>query len=518
LLRATTAMTRGKVLVPGLIGTVCQLGWFSLLPALTLLVAVLIWRVVTSPALELIGLETNIVFWIERLALTGRLYTDPQSLPFVVVPYGTLFIYLASGIHRGLHLGGSVDAFYLAARLSACLSMLLTVAGIGATLVRHLRVPLVPAAITSLLSGLAIFPWAYVARADAMYLALLVWAVFTFYFFVSAPSAWRLIIPLGLLLCGFYVKQTALMFLPLLAIGGLLLLPSMAQRLVFLLIGAAMIAFAILIAPSEFWQNSTIGLANGISPGFALKIVYWPFLYTQGMILAAWIPCLLLAIQGWKRERLLLGVMGTYALAVGTVTALKFGADTNYFDEYLIFAMMLIAASLADLRVVWNGPRGTAQCFAVALIWSYVLQVFHTQVIPIHRAYFDLDRPSLVAVSQYFSDRPGELVMDLAAHGIGTFLPTRVAFAPFDIYGASAFSGHFDVTPVRNAIASGSICYAVTRLSWASGDVEQSPFLPWTSTILRDLLPLFRRDAQFGKLVVMRNPVCLGSEKSPAGN
>jgi hypothetical protein len=486
-----------------------------------MLVAVLIWHVLTSPSLDQYGVEPNTIFWIERLALTGRLYTDPQALPFVVVQYGTLFPYLALGIHRGLRLDSSVEAFYLAARLAACLSMLLTLAGIGATLVRHLRVPLVPAAITSLLSGLAMFPWPYIARPDAMYLALLVWAVFAFYHFVSAPSVWRLIIPLALLLCGFHAKQTAFVFLPILVIGGLLLLPNMAQRLAFLLIGTAMIALASLIAPSSFWQNGAIGLANGVYVSWTVKIVYWPFLYKHGMILAAWIPCLLLAVHSQRRELLPLGLLGAFTLAVGSVTALKFGSDTNYFNEYLIFAMMLIAASLPDLRVVWNGPRGVGQCFATALLWSYVLQMLHTQVNPIVQAGSGrgyLDRPTLVAVSQYFSERPDGLVMDLAVYAVGTFLPTRVAFAPFDVIGSSAASGHFDLMPVRGAIASGSICYAVTRLSWARRDLELQWWNFWTSTILPDLLPLFSEDAKFGELVVMRNPVCRNSQKNPAGN
>jgi hypothetical protein len=512
-------MARGKVLVAGLIGAVCQLGRLSLLPTLALVVTVLIWRVLTSRSLDVTGVEPNTIFWIERLALNGRLYTDPQALPFVVVQYAPLFPYLALGIHRGLHLGSSLDAFYLAARLGACLSMLLTLAGIGATLVRHVRVPLVPAAITSLLSGLAMFPWAYVARPDAMYLALLVWAVFASYYFVGAPSLRGLIIPLGLLLCAFYAKQTALLFLPFLVIGGLLLLPSMAQRLGFLLIGATMIALAILIAPSSFWQNNAIGLAQDVSPSWAFKIVYWPFLYKHGMILAAWIPCLLLAVYSWKRELLLLGLMGTYTLAVGTVAALKIGSDTHYFHEHLIFAMMLIAASLADLRLVWNRPRGVGQCFAAALLWSYVLQVFHTQVAPIiarqeSQEYYH--RPSLVAVSEYFSDRPDELVLDVAFYGIGAFLPTRVAFAPFDVIGSSAALGHFDLTPVRGAIVSGRICYAVTRRSYASGELDQWSL--WARTILQDLLPLLRHEAEFGELIVMRNPVCPGSQQSPAGN
>src|SRR3954447_3577800 len=97
-------------------------------------------RVLTSNSLNLIGVEPNSVFYTERLAMTGHLYTDPHAPPFVVVQYGPLFPYVAWGIHRTLHLGTSLASFCLAARLAACLSVLAIMIGVGAILLRFLRV------------------------------------------------------------------------------------------------------------------------------------------------------------------------------------------------------------------------------------------------------------------------------------------------------------------------------------------------------------------------------------------
>src|SRR4051794_25341522 len=145
--------------------------------------------------------------------MTGNLYTDPHAPPFIVVQYGPLFPYVAWGIHRTLHLGTSLASFYLAARLTAYLSVLAIMIGVGAIL-RSLRVGPLLVITASLLTGFVMFPWGYVARPDSLYLALLIWAVFAFHRFLVAPSASGLLPPMVLLLCAGYAKQTGFAFLP----------------------------------------------------------------------------------------------------------------------------------------------------------------------------------------------------------------------------------------------------------------------------------------------------------------
>src|SRR4051794_12678903 len=223
---------------------------------LTFLVEELFRRVLTSNSLDLIGVETTTVLFIERLAMTGHLYTDPYAPPFVVSPYGPLFPYVAWGIHRTLHLDTSLASFYLAARLTACLSVLAIMIVVGAILVRFLRVGPLLAIVASLLTGFVLFPWGYVVRPDSLYLALLIWAVFAFHRFLVAPSASRLLLSMALLLCAGYAKQTGFTFLPLLCIAGLFCLWTAKQRVVFLLEAGVIAALSVTLAPPHFWQNS----------------------------------------------------------------------------------------------------------------------------------------------------------------------------------------------------------------------------------------------------------------------
>ena len=104
---------------------------------------------------------------------------------------------------------------------------------------------------------------------------------------------------------------------------------------------------------------------------------------------------------------------------------------------------------------------------------------------------------------------------DFADNGIGVFLPTRIAFATFEVTGTAAATGHLDLASVRRAIRSGTICYALTQRPWATavrqGNDERLPWYvsPWAAPVLHELLPLFEQDAEFGDLLLMRNPVCV---------
>ena len=472
-------------------------------------------RVLTSNSLNLIGVEPNSVFYTERLAMTGHLYTDPLAPPFIVFPWGPLFPYVAWGIHRTLHLGTSLASFYLAARLAACLSVLAIMIGVGAIL-RFLRVGPLLVIIASLLTGFVMFPWGYVARPDSLYLALLIWAVFAFHRFLVAPSASGLLPSMALLLCAGYAKQTGFAFLPLLCTAGLFCLRAAKQRVVFLLEAGVIVALSAALAPPHFWQNSAVGLASGIDLRFAIEHVYRPLLLRDSLVIAVWLPCLLLALLGQRRWLFPTALLGIYALVLGTALGVKYGSDIHYYNEYLIFAIILIAASLPAIASAWTRQRTIALCLASALLCSYVLILVLTQARPVLVwSTSRIDDPDLVAIQRYFATNPSSgLVADLADNGIGVFLPTRIAFAPFDVTGPAAATGHFDLALVHKAIRSGTICYAVTRRIWATDirehDRNQFPWWasPWAAPVLRDLLPQFEQQAEFGNLVLMRNPVC----------
>jgi hypothetical protein len=513
----TTTTVRGNVAFRRLRNAGPALILLGILSVLALLVAKLFRGVLTSNILDLTGVEPNSIFAIERLTLTGQLYTDPHVPPFAVLQYGPLFPYVAWAVHQLLHLDSSVASFYLAARLAACLSVAAAMIGVGVILTRFLRVGPLLAIIASLLAGFELFPWGYVARPDSLYCALGLWALIAFFRFLLARSLLWLLVSTALLLCAFYAKQTAVAFLPLLGIAGLLCLRTTMQRVVFVLGGAAMAAISAALAPAHFWQNSAVGLANGVDLPWAVKRVYWPLLSQHGIVLAAWLSCLFLVWRGRTRWLFPTALLSVYALAVGTALGVKYGSDINYYDEFLILAVVLVAASLHIAASAWAGPRIAALCFASALLWPYAVTLVQTQVIPVlwRSNAWQIDDRDLLAIKRFMTARPSSgFVADLANNGIGAFLPTRVALQSFDLFGLAVTTGHFDLTPVREAIRSGAICYAVTRRAWATDigpDYEKRfPWWasPWAAPVLRDLLPRFEQPADFGEYVLLRNPVC----------
>jgi hypothetical protein len=494
---------------------------FAFLLVLALIVEELFRRTLGATTLDQAGVEFDGVLAIERLALTGNLYTDPHAPPFVLLLYGPLLHYVATTIHGALHLDTSVASFYFAGRLTACLSLVALMIGVGVILVRFLHVKLLVATIASLLVGLSLYPWAYVVRADSMYLALAIWSLAAFHSFLASRSVSRLLASTALLVCAFYAKQTALMFLPLLGIAGLLCLRTNVQRLTFLLGAAAIAGIGAILAPPHYWQNAIVSVSNGIDLVWALKFTLKPLFGIHGIALTAWLTCLLLLLFDRKRWWLVpTAVVSVYALGVGVATSVKWGSGVNYFNEFLVANIMLVAASLPAVASAWIGPRIVALGFSSALLLSYMALLADAQVGPYLFRSPDpqTNDPALLALQRYFADRPSSgLVADLAHNPFVVFLPTRVAFATFDVTGSAAATGRLDLAEVQRALRSGLICYAVTYRAWATDigqDYEKrSAFrtAPWAPPLLRVLLPQFEPLGEYGDLVLLHNPVCPAS-------
>ena len=120
-------------------------------------------------------------------------------------------------------------------------------------------------------------------------------------------------------------------FVPLLCIAGLFFLPTWKQRLVFLFGAVVIAALSVALAPPEFWQNSAVGLANGVDLPWAIRWAYWPLLNRQGIVLAAWLPCLLLVSLGRKWWLLPTALLAIYRIGHRH----GFGTESRIRDQLL---------------------------------------------------------------------------------------------------------------------------------------------------------------------------------------
>ncbi len=125
---------RENALFKRLLGAAPRLIALGFVFVLVFIVEELFRRVLNANSLDLHYVEPNAILAAERLALIGQLYTDPHALPFVVLQYGPLFPYGTLAVLRTLHLGTSLASFYFAARLTACLSVVAVMIGVGAIL------------------------------------------------------------------------------------------------------------------------------------------------------------------------------------------------------------------------------------------------------------------------------------------------------------------------------------------------------------------------------------------------
>ena len=301
--------------------------------------------------------------------------------------------------------------------------------GLFVALFRWLRVRTPVALATSLLAALAVFPWAYVARPDALYLAILVWATYTFYGFLEARTVLRALLPVALLVLDFYVKQTAVFFLAPIGLACLLLLRTNAERLVFALAAGMLTLLSVAAVPFGFWQNMAAGLANGTSIWTAISAALSPLVANNVLLLVGTAPCVALVLLTRDRRLVPCALLTVWAGALGAVLALKVGSAENYFDELFLFAFLLIGGALPRLAAMWSGPRPVAVGFTLIAALASAVVIVQNKIFPIARK-AGPDVTAMVAMAHDL-DQPAQhgLVIDLTG-ATQVLLPSGIALSP----------------------------------------------------------------------------------------
>jgi hypothetical protein len=482
---------------------------FGDVSALVLLTAVY----VPSPSIDLVGKEQEVVFAVQNLLAGHALYRDPAQPPFVVAQYSPLCYLLPFAIAKVLGLRPeNVSDIYLVGRLvstAITVGSCLIVFGI---LSRFTRLGKVTRLAIAFLLPLVINPWSFLVRPDALYLFFVAAAFWAALHYTELPTSRSLLISTVLLLLAFYSKQTALLLFPLpfimaLTHGGWRALNLKHLALAALVYGGG--AAGVFVIPFMV-ENFTAGLGNGIDMRWTLGTAYGPFILYH-------LPLLLFSVLafreataggGWRPRAI--GLATTWCLMVALVTSLKLGSDVNYFDEFVLGCLLLcgMAPSLADGEAKPQ-PRLPGLIFLVLLLAqqalsAYVSRPFIWQALkPRDEMY--ADGRALANDAQL----RGQLIMVFDFSSSLVFIPDRAAFAPIENIGTSAANGFFDLTPVKQAIHEGRLCFAVTSESvGAHVRSERPPDYAWIAFLDRELLADFNSSRRIGDKVVLISDFC----------
>lgn len=331
------------------------------------------------------GVSQNIVYGVQTLLSTGRLYYDPSQPPFAVMQYSPLYYYVNAGLARLTRVHADhVLGIYTLCRVSALVCNL-WMAGVLVALVRRFRVPVLPALIAGIW-GFAFIQNTDYGRPDALYHLL---AVATIYHLVRYAESGhtlgrQLYTSVVYAVLALFTKQSGMVFAPML-LTYLVLLDRQWRRMGLaagLYVGACAACFGLFAALNggffALWENVHGGVDNGIDfDWFYRRIVE---LYARE--LAGW-SALILPACLWLRSKqkqhpagLALAYGVVWTLVFGFATALKWGSMPSYFTPYFVlgFCAFTVALWAPDYRPADDAWLPTF-AFSCAVVFGLLLNV-----------------------------------------------------------------------------------------------------------------------------------------------
>lgn len=326
--------------------------YFSFIAVLIIILFLAIRLIIVfSKSTDLAGIEQNVIYSIQTLIYSGKLYTSPSKLPFSITQYTPLYYYVCHYTALLINIDASdFKAIYTIGRLWNIVFNLITAFIIFRIGRKILLLSKNEALTLFILSFCMTFPHNFAVRPDSLHDML---GVVSFYFFIKYHSDnemanhKKIYLFLAVLFTAFAVfsKQSGIQLI--IIYGGFLLINKDWKNLAVLsffcitIYGGFLILFSSLY--SSFFENVIGGVANGINLTNFLKYVIGKNIF----LLAVW-PLILLFLylvfknnsifKGDKINRLLaLTILGTLIFA--SATALKMGSTVQYYILYINFSL-----------------------------------------------------------------------------------------------------------------------------------------------------------------------------------
>lgn len=430
-----------------------------------------------SNAIEINGMEMNVVFSVQKMLLGTPLYASPAAPPYDIAQYSPLYYLCVAFLARLSGFGGSdVAGVALVARMfSVAVALLLAV-----LCYRFMRRNLGASQGTSFIATVFIIagtsPGYFVARPDGLAAAF---TIASFHLILRSrdladpPAGWPLI---GAVLCtvgAVMTKQNGLLSV----IVVLIFLVALRAWRSLSIAGGTLLAcaLAIWLSAAELgpaWRANIVdGVDNGLTPRAALLFAYGPFFYWFAPLLAV----SLAALAGFMRPSAprtekFLAIALSGSLAVSTLTALKRGAAENYFNEFIIvgtFAVLyaFITTSSGETRREFTYQR-LASVVAIYLIVFLSARTGHQIYVGYlyHRSdpqtRLSSQRPPADYVRRWLE--PGRSAIGFAV-GLSNMLPGRMLVAQQEVASMAHTRGLIDYSRFRSDVETGRVQFVVVR-------------------------------------------------------
>lgn len=327
---------------------------------------------------ELGGIESNVIYSLQRILDGYPLYVDPATTPYSITQYTPLYYYSGWLVGRVVGIdAANVHQVYVLSRGMSLLFNLLFALSVFAILKNVFRVKL-SLSLLALAYAFVYLDEESFSRPDSLFNLLALLTIGLFLKLLTEEDRkrcqWYLIAASALSVVAIFAKQSAI-YLPVLLLFYLVFyLRNLRWSVVAGLIMTA--TFGLLFVLSghgdfhAFLQNTVQGVNNGASLSwFAKRIMIEHFQKERLVNIFGLFTGVFFLAKGKSHALRFLGlsVLGSFTFAL--VTSVKIGAAPNYFTEFIVLTVIAIIVfvnnhDLTIGRLSATGTRGQAWAYA----------------------------------------------------------------------------------------------------------------------------------------------------------
>lgn len=308
------------------------------------------------PIADIGGIETNVIYAIQRMIAGFDLYNDPSLPPYSITQYSPLYFIFCSGI--GKLIGIDPNDVFSVYKLSRYFSLVFNLLFSGIIYLLGKKQLGISNAL-SLFAALGTFVLLEnpaFSRSDSLYSFLLLLTLYGVFWYsklsTKEPHKNLLAIALGILTAAtIFAKQSGIILIPLVPFIMFVLCQDWKRPLIFLASwGIVMLAgfgsMSFIGGYDNFIQNAIQGVNNGLDLGWFWQRIVLPYFFgIKGAFMTS--LTLFVAANLWRKQELRSKILSytTLILLVFTLgTCLKKGSSPHYYTE--LWALSLLGMGM----------------------------------------------------------------------------------------------------------------------------------------------------------------------------
>ena len=317
---------------------------------------------------EMGGIESNVIYSLQRILSDYPLYVDPAVAPYSITQYTPFYYYLCWAVGRVLQVDPSnVYQVYVLCR-SVSLLLNLLFAGTAFFILRNVFRVSTPISFIAFAYAFVYLDEESFSRPDSLYSLMVLLTIGIFLKLLTEKGQQRtklfLISASALSVASIFAKQSAI-YLPVLLLFFLLFyVKNVRWTSISVLTMASAFGLLFLVSGGSdihtFLQNTVQGVNNGATLAwFAKRIMIEHFQKERFInILGLFVGIYYLA-RGKNDALKFLGlcILGSFAFAL--MTSFKIGAAPNYFTEFIVLTVMAVIIFVTTHDSLFRKPRNT---------------------------------------------------------------------------------------------------------------------------------------------------------------